>query len=879
MDSGRRTPRMVSKSPVRSRYTDATKKSPIRERNSGASALIDFDGANVGIGRKTPTRTNKSPLRPRYEDASRKTPTRERNLGSSDVNRKSPLPGRTSGDFDPQSKPSRRSTDADNRKSPLRKSVVANKEEIQENVKKFVSVTESFNGWLPGVGTADQNQIEVNKPSASPRKRRTWGSEDPLIGFDIKQRPGPISEIPNRIDDEHDNVYGRRHAEVSHDDWVEEDDYGGARRNIDVRYKDRYVKVLERPRGRMEQWEAERVGFRGVGGNGKPRHRVPIESHEPPSNYRSGYNYGYDELRGSRSRYNGPANLQNVAIKQAGILRMYDELGVEIGRMGDLSYSQGGRGEFYDDTDDYVHDEFVRVRRGTVQSSGHNGSPRMMRNFVSNRPIPSGLMPNEFPFHDDPSSPRIPLRTTPNKSHHYQQQYGPRRPVESTYDPITEYKTLPNRQTRPAPDYNDAYGKPSQESASRNPTPNNPSSRSRSSADSKSDGGSLAHDHAMKLLVVNQNQQLCHPIAGGAPFVICSKCSKLLRLPKKVRTMKKNQCKVHCGSCRTISSFYFNKKKSDVSFQTNFKSTATDVPIELVSKSDDKNHGHNSVAGMANRESFHFNKMRPALSPSSSSSSHASKDDKSVEAVGQTDSISSKEEKPPLTNAVLPLRPPPCSPLRYHMDYSDILAAERDGSSLNYAEIAAIPTKLNRDSDEDPKNVASQGSIDVPIRKDQGFQDPYLPSLRASPAIPNVYVNGQPITRDAVRSAEKLAGTISGGAYWYDKRAGFWGIMGNHCLGIIAPFIEEFRAQMPENCSGGDTCIYVNGRELHKHDLDTLSGRGLPRTRYKYYVVDLSGKVEDEDTGRFVVNIGKLAPNVERTGRGFGMHPPEKHNG
>lgn len=66
---------------------------------------------------------------------------------------------------------------------------------------------------------------------------------------------------------------------------------------------------------------------------------------------------------------------------------------------------------------------------------------------------------------------------------------------------------------------------------------------------------------------------------------------------------------------------------------------------------------------------------------------------------------------------------------------------------------------------------------------------------------------------------------------------------------------------MPVSCAGGTTGIYVNGRELHEKDLELLASRRLPLTRNKWYVIDISGKVEDEETGDIVVNMGKLAPS------------------
>ncbi|KAF2315228.1 hypothetical protein GH714_038504 [Hevea brasiliensis] len=111
-----------------------------------------------------------------------------------------------------------------------------------------------------------------------------------------------------------------------------------------------------------------------------------------------------------------------------------------------------------------------------------------------------------------------------------------------------------------------------------------------------------------------------------------------------------------------------------------------------------------------------------------------------------------------------------------------------------------------------------------------------------------------------VKKAEKLAGPIHPGQYWYDFRAGFWGVIGGPCLGIIPRFIEEFNYSMPENCAGGNTSVFVNGRELHQKDLDLLAGRGLPTDKDRSYIIEISGRVLDEDTGEELDSLGKLAP-------------------
>ncbi|KAI3693673.1 hypothetical protein L1987_76622 [Smallanthus sonchifolius] len=138
-----------------------------------------------------------------------------------------------------------------------------------------------------------------------------------------------------------------------------------------------------------------------------------------------------------------------------------------------------------------------------------------------------------------------------------------------------------------------------------------------------------------------------------------------------------------------------------------------------------------------------------------------------------------------------------------------------------------------------------------------------------------VFVNGQLLTDRAVKKAEKLAGPIHPGEYWYDSLAGFWGVMNQPCLGIIPPFIEEFDRPMPKNCAAGNTQVFVNSRELNQKDLDLLAGRGLPTTKNRSYIVEISGRVVDEDTGEELEALGKLAPTIERVKHGFGMKVPK----
>lgn len=74
---------------------------------------------------------------------------------------------------------------------------------------------------------------------------------------------------------------------------------------------------------------------------------------------------------------------------------------------------------------------------------------------------------------------------------------------------------------------------------------------------------------------------------------------------------------------------------------------------------------------------------------------------------------------------------------------------------------------------------------------------------------------------------------------------------------------------MPEGCAAGNTGVFVNGRELNQGDLDKLSGRGLPVTKNKAYIMKISGKVLDAETGEVLYRLGKLAPTYVSVFRSF----------
>eukprot|EP00271_Cylindrocystis_brebissonii_P020261 TRINITY_DN6640_c0_g1_i1.p1 TRINITY_DN6640_c0_g1~~TRINITY_DN6640_c0_g1_i1.p1 ORF type:complete len:912 (-),score=185.23 TRINITY_DN6640_c0_g1_i1:872-3262(-) len=138
-----------------------------------------------------------------------------------------------------------------------------------------------------------------------------------------------------------------------------------------------------------------------------------------------------------------------------------------------------------------------------------------------------------------------------------------------------------------------------------------------------------------------------------------------------------------------------------------------------------------------------------------------------------------------------------------------------------------------------------------------------------------VVVNGQAVADKLVEIAEERAGAISGGEYWYDAQAGFWGAMGGPCMGIIPANIGEFSSALAENASAGATNVWVNGRELHSKDLAVLVQRGLSNEPGVAYFIDGNGNVMDETTKTMLQGLGRLQPSLEHMGRGAGMRMPK----
>ncbi|KAF2291219.1 hypothetical protein GH714_020714 [Hevea brasiliensis] len=438
-------------------------------------------------------------------------------------------------------------------------------------------------------------------------------------------------------------------------------------------------------------------------------------------------------------------------------------------------------------------------------------------------------------------------------------------------------------------------------------------------SDPNSEMGGFARYRPRRVVLANGGR--CYrPIIGGAPFFTCFICFELLRFPKKALLMGKNQQKIRCGACSTVINFAIVNKKLVLSVDTEITQIAREVDdssTEMLKENTSYSHSRmgrinanfssddyddsvydfqavdtdsTTLLSGQGLNSMKHQEMNSFHTSSPSTSEDATSSDALITPRDVIDSV-----QQPIKDSLSP--PPPGSPLQQHFDYStnnnvvnrfgkgnrssrsdqEKVITNKTTTRQNSMKEASLATEIEVPFNEYSNTGVSQDSGDANREDNQlkinkggesffaniikkSFKDFSRSNQTHERSRSNVSVNGHPIPDRLVKKAEKLAGPIHPGLYWYDFRAGFWGVIGGPCLGIIPPFIEEFNYSMPENCGGGNTGVFVNGRELHQKDLDLLAGRGLPTDRARSYIIEISGRVLDEDTGEELDSLGKLAP-------------------
>lgn len=105
------------------------------------------------------------------------------------------------------------------------------------------------------------------------------------------------------------------------------------------------------------------------------------------------------------------------------------------------------------------------------------------------------------------------------------------------------------------------------------------------------------------------------------------------------------------------------------------------------------------------------------------------------------------------------------------------------------------------------------------------------PDGHADGASQNIYVNGVKLNLETIQSLETYYGVqMQAGRYWYDKVSGLWGYEGGPTMGQIMPALNLGGSLKP-HASGGNTGVFINGRELHPLEvryLLSVFGRVIP---------------------------------------------------
>ena len=84
-----------------------------------------------------------------------------------------------------------------------------------------------------------------------------------------------------------------------------------------------------------------------------------------------------------------------------------------------------------------------------------------------------------------------------------------------------------------------------------------------------------------------------------------------------------------------------------------------------------------------------------------------------------------------------------------------------------------------------------------------------------------IRVNGVELSSTDGNALMQYYGVIPAGDYWYDPFSGLWGLEGGPGTGQIAPGLA-LGGPLKADASGGGTGVFVNGREIHVDEYQSL---------------------------------------------------------
>lgn len=299
--------------------------------------------------------------------------------------------------------------------------------------------------------------------------------------------------------------------------------------------------------------------------------------------------------------------------------------------------------------------------------------------------------------------------------------------------------------------------------------------------------------------------RLIHPLAGGAPFITCKNCLKLLKLPDKTDSATRKQQRLRCGNCSSLIDFSFVDKKLVLSTDpTSARKAETQSKLHWVTAANFSSDENDNAA-----YKFHSMDTRPGdVSTGPALNSDKAQEMQIAEFTSPNMSEDELSSDSPTARTLTP-------DLHLHKDFdhSSINVRDRSGprnqSSRSEQDRVTLSKTAMRQNSMKEASVAiemdvndyshnsgvSQDSAndygeDQGRTKKGGFASIVKNSFKdLKKSIQNdgrsdVSINGHHVAERLLKMAEKQAGPIRPGNYWYKKLFNL--INSSHLLALIA---------------------------------------------------------------------------------------------
>lgn len=321
-----------------------------------------------------------------------------------------------------------------------------------------------------------------------------------------------------------------------------------------------------------------------------------------------------------------------------------------------------------------------------------------------------------------------------------------------------------------------------------NPVLHNRQSLTLNSGELDSENDGFNYHRSRKMVVAHRSGRVSYPIGGGAPFITCSNCFELLKLPRRHISIEKEQQKLKCGACSSIILFEIGSKGLVASVFADVDQLPTEI---------------DEVSGVMVDDNVRYwnDEFDHKLFPTDEKSNSGMPEKQMEEPLSSTSSFSENEQSPENVSSRKHDSPPRELPLERDNSVPDqspenmvVTRFDKWNKSkrpdLEKVSLDRMTSKQNSGRDATETDVSlnafsnsnkSQDSVEI-TRDDhtkvnkggdsffaglikKSFRD-FKKSNHSVEVGSQVFVNGYLIPDRVVKKAEKLAGPIQPGEYW-----------------------------------------------------------------------------------------------------------------